>query len=178
MNLRQHVVLLGMMGSGKSTLAPMLARQFGAASRETDADIVALAGMGIADIFEHEGEDRFRELETQALRAALADPPSVIAAGGGLPAFERNRSLLAQAGSFCVHLAVDPDVLAERIGADVSRPLLAGDASQERIAALLAERAQAYRSVADFAVQVGREEHPAATIRRIAEAISDAVCAS
>ncbi len=177
MNMRQHVVLLGMMGSGKSTLAPLLAQHFGVACRETDADVVALAGMSIADIFEHEGEDRFRELETQALRAVLAEPPCVIAAGGGLPAFARNRSLLDHSGSFCVYLAVEPDVLAERIGTDVARPLLAGAASRERIAALLAEREQAYREATGLTVKVGRNETPAATFRQIADSISYAVCA-
>ncbi len=39
-----RVVLVGTMGAGKTTVADLLARRWGVAARDTDADIVAAQG--------------------------------------------------------------------------------------------------------------------------------------
>ena len=75
------VVLVGPMGSGKSTVGALLAERLGVPYRDTDADIVAAQGRPISDIFVDEGEPYFRELERQAVAAAVAEHSGVLALG-------------------------------------------------------------------------------------------------
>ena len=65
------VVLVGPPGSGKSTVARALAERWRLRARDTDADIEALAGKPVSDIFVDDGEPAFRELERRAVAAAL-----------------------------------------------------------------------------------------------------------
>ncbi|MFD7949129.1 shikimate kinase, partial [Streptomyces sp. NPDC059744] len=64
------IVLVGPMGVGKSTVGELLADRLGTTYRDTDADVVATAGKPISEIFYDEGEEHFRELEREAVRAA------------------------------------------------------------------------------------------------------------
>ena len=76
------VALVGLRGAGKSTVGAALAAVRGAPFIELDAAVEALAGMALASIFELRGEGWYRELEAEALAAALASPgPAVLAAG-------------------------------------------------------------------------------------------------
>lgn len=70
---RPLIVLVGPMGVGKSTVGELLAARLGTGYRDTDADVVATAGKPISEIFYDEGEDHFRALERQAVRAAVAE---------------------------------------------------------------------------------------------------------
>ena len=78
------VYLVGMPGSGKSTVGPELARRLDMPFLELDAEIERAAGKGVTEIFEEDGEPRFRELEAAALKDAAALDPSVISCGGGV----------------------------------------------------------------------------------------------
>ena len=57
------VWLVGMMGSGKSTVGAMLAERLRRRFVDTDLEIEREAGRSVAEIFEREGEQAFRELE-------------------------------------------------------------------------------------------------------------------
>lgn len=89
------VVLVGPMGSGKSTVGALLAERLGVPYRDSDADIVAAQGREISDIFVDEGEPYFRELERQAVAAALAEHTGILALGGGAVLDAGTRELLA-----------------------------------------------------------------------------------
>ncbi|GAA1283332.1 shikimate kinase [Streptomyces sp. NBC_01474] len=117
------VVLVGPMGVGKSTVGELLAEWLGSPYRDTDADIVAAEGRPIADIFVDEGEPRFRELERQAVRAAVAEHPGVLALGGGAILDESTRALLASLP--VVYLSMDVEEAVKRTGLNTARPLLA-----------------------------------------------------
>ncbi|RFC76487.1 shikimate kinase [Streptomyces sp. AcE210] len=111
------------MGVGKSTVGELLAEWLGSAYRDTDADIVAAQGRPIADIFVDEGEPRFRELERQAVREAIAEHPGVLALGGGAILDESTRALLAPLP--VVYLSMDVEEAVKRTGLNTARPLLA-----------------------------------------------------
>ncbi|MFI2351470.1 shikimate kinase [Streptomyces sp. NPDC019443] len=111
------------MGSGKSTVGELLAERLGVPYRDTDADIVAAQGREIADIFVDEGELYFRELERQAVRAAVAEHPGVLALGGGAILDDSTRELLA--GLPVVYLSLDVEEAVRRVGLNQARPLLA-----------------------------------------------------
>src|SRR3989442_16029099 len=82
---RDNIILVGFMGAGKSVCGRLLARRLGRCFVETDDMIVAHAGRSIAEIFRQAGEERFRQLEAEALQLLALKSGDVIATGGGLP---------------------------------------------------------------------------------------------
>ncbi|WP_327734571.1 shikimate kinase [Streptomyces nojiriensis] len=117
------VVLVGPMGSGKSTVGALLAERLGVPYRDTDADIVLAQGREISDIFVDEGEPYFRELERQAVAAAVTAHTGVLALGGGAVLDEGTRELLA--GLPVAYLSMDVEEAVRRVGLGAARPLLA-----------------------------------------------------
>lgn len=111
------------MGSGKSTVGALLAERLGVPYRDTDADIVAAQGREISDLFVDEGEPYFRELERQAVAAAVAGHTGVLALGGGAVLDEGTRELLA--GLPVAYLSMDVEEAVRRVGLGAARPLLA-----------------------------------------------------
>lgn len=130
------IFLAGFMGSGKTTIGRQLARALEWSFIDLDTEIERLAGRSIPDIFEASGEDGFRDFEHAALReqaeTSRAGAPRVVALGGGTYAFERNRSLLRQAGP-TVWLDAPADTLWERVRLESHRPLARDRASFLRI---------------------------------------------
>lgn len=65
-------VLVGLPGSGKSTIGRRLAKALGVGLLDTDVAIEQRTGRSIADIFATDGEQEFRRIEEDVVRAALA----------------------------------------------------------------------------------------------------------
>ena len=104
-----HVVLVGLMGSGKTTTGRILARRLRRPLFDSDQLVEARTGRTVREIFEADGEDAYRTLETAALLDALAEPePAVIAAAGGVVIREENRRALRDAGALVVWLQGRP----------------------------------------------------------------------
>ncbi len=163
-----RVVLVGAMGAGKTTVAELLAEAWGVAARDTDADVEAIDGRAISDIFVEAGEAHFRDLERKAVAAALADHDGVLALGGGAVLDPVTRDLLD--GRTVVFLRVGLADAVKRVGLGTSRPLLLGN-MRGRIKALLDERTPIYESVATVTVDTdGRS--PEDVSREIREALS------
>ena len=139
------VVLVGPPGSGKSTVGAELAARLGVGYRDTDADVVACAGKPIADIFVDDGEAHFRELEAEAVRAALAEHRGVLSLGGGAVMRAETRALLA--GQSVVFLEVGVADAVRRVGLDAPRPLLIGS-PRARWRELMEQRRPLYTEVA------------------------------
>ena len=76
-------VLVGMPGSGKSTIGRRLSKALGVSLLDTDAAIEQRTGRTIADIFATDGEQEFRRIEEEVVRAALAEHDGVLSLGGG-----------------------------------------------------------------------------------------------
>src|SRR5918911_223736 len=90
------VVITGFMGAGKTTVAGALAERLGRRALDLDEFIAGREGRTAQTIIDEDGEQRFRELETEALREALETDAGVIALGGGTWTIERNRALVAE----------------------------------------------------------------------------------
>ena len=150
-----HLAFVGMAGVGKSAIARRIAQRFGLPVVDIDAAVVESTGRSIPEIFAADGEARFRELETAALRSALESTvPSVIATGGGIVESPTNRELLARHAR-TVLLHTTDEVLVERLrNSSNKRPLLEGDL-EANLRALHERRDDLYRDVADLAVEVG-----------------------
>jgi shikimate kinase len=133
-----RLVLVGPPGAGKSTLAVLLAERLGLASRDTDDDVARTAGKSIADLFLDDGERAFRELESQAVRVALAEHDGVLALGGGAVLDADARELLA--GHHVVFLDVSITGAAPRVGFNRDRPLLLGNPRAQGVQLVAAGR--------------------------------------
>jgi len=95
---KENIVLIGMPSSGKSTVGALLAKKLDRPLVDTDSLIVEASGMTIPKIFERYGEDKFREIEAEAVKKASALTASVIATGGGAVLRKENVSALRQNG--------------------------------------------------------------------------------
>ena len=114
------LVLIGPMGAGKSSIGRRVAKHLGVPFYDTDTAVVREHGP-IADLFVTQGEARFRQLERQAVQAALASN-GVVSLGGGAVLDADTRGDLAH--HRVVLLTVTPQVVAGRLRG-AARPLLA-----------------------------------------------------
>ncbi|RYJ20897.1 shikimate kinase I [Streptomyces sp. L-9-10] len=161
------IVLVGPMGVGKSTVGELLAERLGTGFRDSDADIVATQGRSIADIFVDEGEPRFRELEREAVRLAIAEHRGVLALGGGAVLDAATRELLA--GLPVVYLSMEVGEAVKRVGLNIARPLLAVNPRQQW-KTLMEARRHHYTDVARVVVPTDDR-----TPEEVAEAVLDAL---
>ena len=95
----ENIVLIGMPGCGKSSVGKLLAKRTGHRFLDADEEVIRLAGKSIPEIFSQDGEDTFRNLETEVLSELGKQSGLIIATGGGCVTKERNYPLLHQNGS-------------------------------------------------------------------------------
>lgn len=157
-------VLVGLPGSGKSTIGRRLAKALGVGLLDTDVAIEQRTGRSIADIFATDGEQEFRRIEEDVVRAALADHDGVLSLGGGVVTSPGVRAALA--GHTVVYLEISAAEGVRRTGGNTVRPLLAGPDRAEKYRALMAKRAPLYRRVATMRVDTNRR-NPGAVVRHI-----------
>ncbi len=122
----ERIYLAGFMGVGKSTLAQALAAELGWSAVDLDAQVEERAGKSIQAIFRDDGEQGFRKLESQALRALpFGGVPQVIALGGGTLLDADNLLWVLHTG-WSVHLEESLVTLQERLRQEATRvrPLL------------------------------------------------------
>jgi shikimate kinase len=142
---RGRIFITGFMGAGKTTVARSLARLLNCRMIDLDQFIAAREGRTAQQIIDEDGEARFRELETSALRDVLAtdDLSFVVALGGGAWIVEQNRALITERGGFTVWLDVPFHVCWQRIRSlGDSRPLAR---SREKARRLYDERRPVYQ---------------------------------
>jgi shikimate kinase len=150
------VVLIGPPGAGKSVVGPLVAARLGVEFRDTDADVGAIAGKPVSDIFVEDGEESFRELERAAAASALGRSSAlrtrggVLALGSGAVLDDGVRHLLA--GLPVVYLSASFGTVARRIGLDRPRVVVPGN-PRGRLRAMLAERAGLYQRLAAVTVE-------------------------
>lgn len=150
----QNLVLIGFMGSGKTSVGLKLSYRMRMPVEDTDKLIERREGRSINEIFADDGEEYFRQLETELLEELkVKSRGRIFSVGGGTPIRPENRALLKQLGTV-IYLRVQPETVYERLKNDTSRPLLQCDDPLQRIRELLDYRKEAYEACADIVIDV------------------------
>ena len=149
-----NVILTGFMGCGKSSVAIKLSYRLKKTVIDTDKLIEKKQGKSIAKIFEEDGEEVFRQLETETLRQLKnSSRNDIISVGGGTPMRAENRELLKELGTV-VYLRATAETIFQRVRRDTNRPLLQCEDPQGRIRELLEKRDPLYTEGAHLIIDV------------------------
>lgn len=147
-----NIVLIGFMGCGKTTVGTTLAEKLQFSLLDTDAYIEKREHKTISQIFDEDGEEYFRNVETDSLRELIRDTAdTVISSGGGLPLREVNANLLKELGTV-IYLTAKPDTIYDRVKDSTTRPLLQVEDPKQRIVELLEYRRPLYESASHYKV--------------------------
>ncbi len=131
------------MGVGKSALGRRVAKELGFRFLDSDDCIEKKVGKKIPQIFESEGEARFRQYEREFIESGHPSEGCVVSCGGGLVVQEGMKELLKQKGIvICLFASVESII--ERTRRNRNRPLLNVENPAERIRQLLEEREPIY----------------------------------
>lgn len=158
------IVLIGFSGAGKSSVGRELEARTGRPRYDTDEMIRRQRGLSIAEIFEQQGEEAFREAETAVLRDIPSDN-GIVVTGGGILLREENGAMLQRLGRI-VHLTAEEETLFERVSRRPMRPLLRTANPRRTLSELLQVRAPLYRRLADIELDTTSLTH-----QQVADAI-------
>ena len=161
-----NLVLVGMMGSGKTTIGRTLARHLNKNFIDSDEEIVKRTGVTIPHIFDIEGEEGFRQRESNVIKELIAGENIVLATGGGAVINEMNRELL-QANGIVIYLRASVQDLWMRTRHDRNRPLLQTKDPQQKLRELFEQRDPLYSNMSDIVIQSGKQSANSLTLHLI-----------
>jgi shikimate kinase len=144
-----NIYLIGMMGSGKSTVGKTLSEKMHKPFVDLDSEIEKAAGKSISEIFDIDGEEQFRKMETKQLKQYSE---SIVACGGGIVLKDENREFINENGIAILLLATMGE-LTQRLSNSGNRPLLADDNTEEALTKLWMERQIDYLETANFTIE-------------------------
>jgi len=180
------IYLVGMMGSGKSTVGRQLAEKLSYRFFDTDDVIEKSLGATVSQIFEENGEDIFRDIETKVLQELSQYARSVISTGGGAVLSRENWGNMRH--GIVVWLNGSPQTLASRIQGQEkeNRPLLndveeSQDELTTKLTGILDEREKFYNEAdivvlledADSGEVLSPESLTGTIMEKLAKAIQD-----
>jgi shikimate kinase len=164
------IYIIGFMGSGKSTTGKRLAESMGWSFIDLDRKIEEIAGKTIPEIFETEGEAKFRITEAEALKSLYSSKQTVISTGGGAPCYGDNMDFMLASG-VTVYLKLTPGQLTERLlSSSTDRPLIKNIPDKE-LQGFIEEKLsfrEAWYARADIIIH--GNEHDITYIRQMVEA--------
>ena len=160
---KPNIYLIGLSGTGKTRSGRRLAEILQWPFVEMDGIIEDRAGKSIARIFEDDGEEYFRDLESAILNEVAERGGRVVSTGGGVPVRPENRKTMHGSG-MVIRLGASPEEIHRRLASSVSqrgrvvRPLLGSDTSLETLQKMLNEREVLY-ATADVTIDTEGKSH-------------------
>lgn len=161
LNSKRNIVLIGMPSCGKTTIGNILAERTGRKLVDTDACVIENIGMEIADYFAANGEQAFRDRESEAVESLALEGGLIIATGGGAVLREKNVRNLKRNG-----LVVFLDRPLDKLIATDDRPL---SSSRDALTGVYNARIDIYRRSADVIIDAG------GTVEEVSEAVLQAI---
>jgi shikimate kinase len=144
------IAVLGLMGAGKTSVAGLLARRWGRALRDSDADLEARFGQTAAVLAAELGKDGLHDLEAEHLLRALDERPAPVVATAA-STVERADCRHALGDALVVWLDGSPRALAARHDLGGHRPLY-GDDVLEMLVDMDSRRRPLFEAIADVRV--------------------------
>ena len=139
------IALIGMMGSGKSSVSKLLAKKLNCLALELDELFVQQEKISIVDFFKTQGEENFRQIETEILKKSLKKENIILSCGGGVILKKENREMLFCNNVFTIYLKATSETIFNRIKKDTSRPLLKVENPKQEIESLIKSRQDFYK---------------------------------
>jgi shikimate kinase len=145
-----HIFFVGFLGAGKSTLARNLGRLYHRTYVDTDRMAERLLRKTVTECFEQDGEEAFRDAETEVLRRLRDRKSLLVSCGGGIVEGKESCRLMRQMGTVVFLDGALEDSLRQ-----IRHPELRPDfVSAERARALYEHRRPLYERVCDLRVDI------------------------
>ncbi|EJX08959.1 shikimate kinase [gut metagenome] len=130
-NEQRCIILIGYMCAGKTTVGKSLAKALNRSFYDLDWYIEERFHKKVPQIFEEEGEAKFRDLERRMLHEVAEFENIVLSCGGGTPCFFDNMAYM-NAVADTYYLKASPDTLCSHVAMSRGeRPLLKGKSPEE-----------------------------------------------
>jgi shikimate kinase len=164
------LIIIGPMASGKSVVGKKLSKRMGLNFFDTDEQIEQKAGVTISWIFDVEGEEKFRDRESEILSTVIKEDNCIISTGGGIVLREENRALLKKGTGIYLKTSIQSQL--ERTMNDKDRPLLQNiDNKEEALREIAKLRNPIYESCSEITIEetIGPNE----TVDKIVEKLKN-----
>ena len=128
----KNIAIIGHMGSGKSFIGRLIGKKLGYKHIDSDKLIITKTGKSIQNIFQHDGEEKFRDLEEKTIIALNIKNKLVLSLGGGSILSATVRKFLIN-NFITLFLDTDLKLICERLKKSSKRPLLLNVNVEEKI---------------------------------------------
>ncbi len=164
------LIIIGPMASGKSVVGKKLSKRMGLNFFDTDEQIEQKAGVTISWIFDVEGEEKFRDRESEILSTVIKEDNCIISTGGGIVLREENRALLKKGTGIYLKTSIQSQL--ERTMNDKERPLLQNiDNKEEALREIAKLRNPIYESCSEITIE--ETDSPNETVDKIVEKLKN-----
>lgn len=158
---KSNIFLIGFMSSGKSSIGRQLAKKLNREFMDLDQMIEKESRKSIPQIFEEEGEEVFRELESKALKSIPKERGLVLALGGGTPCNEDNLAFIKSNG-ISIYLKIEPSILIGRLRQNAGKRPLLKDMDPQQLADFVHQKMMEREKYYDMADHILKSNNPTA----------------
>ncbi len=165
--MKSNIVLIGPSGVGKTTVGSYISRKLDMELIDTDLLIEKKENKSIEEIFKHEGENYFRNLEESLIKKISKRENVIIATGGGIVVNPINIELLYRKGQLFLLYGSLETLVRNIEGSKTNRPLINKHNTIENgVKQLLRDRKDIYFKCSDYLINVDNK-----SIEKIGEEI-------
>ncbi|MCR8745201.1 shikimate kinase [Romboutsia lituseburensis] len=149
------LILIGFMGTGKTVIGKKISNKSNIKFVDMDNEIEKRENMTITKIFEINGEQYFRILETKVLKDLLKENNIIISTGGGIVTTDENLDILKKEKNV-VFLDGNVETIKRNVSRELDkRPLLKNSSNiYDTIEKLLNQRYDKYNSTCDIKIDI------------------------